>query len=44
MQDGTINNALLALYRTGEARDHVEVLMTLRGVSRAIATLQSRLV
>lgn len=32
MQDRTINNALLALWRTGEARDHVEALMALRGV------------
>jgi hypothetical protein len=34
MQDRTINNALLALYRTGDAREHVEALMALRGVDR----------
>jgi hypothetical protein len=32
MQDKTINNALLALYRTGEARVHVDALMALRGI------------
>jgi len=32
MQDKTINNALLALYRTGEGREHVEALMALRGI------------
>lgn len=34
MQDKTINNALLALYRSGEAREHVEALMMLRGVDK----------
>ena len=34
MQDKTINNALLALWRTGEAREHVEALMALRGVDQ----------
>ena len=34
MQDKTINNALLALWRTGEAREHVEALMALRGVDK----------
>jgi hypothetical protein len=29
MQDKIINNTLLALYRTGEARVHVEALMAL---------------
>jgi hypothetical protein len=29
MQDKTINNALLARYRTGEARVHVDALMAL---------------
>jgi hypothetical protein len=32
MQDKTINNALLALYRTGEARVHVDALMALGGI------------
>lgn len=32
MQDKTINNALLALYRTGEVRVHVDALMALRGI------------
>lgn len=34
MQDRTINNALLALYRTGEGLEHVEALMALRGVEK----------
>jgi hypothetical protein len=32
MQDKTINDVLLALYRTGEARVHVGALMALRGI------------
>ena len=32
MQDKTINNALLVLYRTGEARVHVNALMALGGI------------
>jgi len=36
MQDKTINNALLALYRTGEAREHVEALLALRGVDKPV--------
>jgi hypothetical protein len=31
MQDKTVNNALMALHRTGEARVHIDVLMALRG-------------
>lgn len=34
MQDKTINNALLALYRSGEGRGHVEALMAIRGVAK----------
>lgn len=34
MQDTTIDNALLALWRTEEAREHVEALMALRGVEK----------
>jgi len=34
MQDRTINNALLALYRAGEGLEHVEALMALRGVEK----------
>lgn len=34
MQDKTTNNALLALYRTGEARHNVEAIMDLCGVDR----------
>ena len=32
MQDKTINNALLALYRTGDAREHVTAIMALRSI------------
>lgn len=34
MQDRTINNALLALYRKGEGMEHVEALMAMRGVQK----------
>lgn len=34
MQDRTINNALLALYRKGEGLEHVEALMAMRGVQK----------
>jgi hypothetical protein len=33
MRDKTINNALLALHRTGKARVHVDALMAQRGIS-----------
>lgn len=39
MQDRTINNALLALYRAGEGLEHVEALMAMRGVEKPIRML-----
>lgn len=36
MQNRTINNALLALWRSGEAREHVEAIMALRGVEKPV--------
>ena len=34
VQDKTIDNALIALYPTGEGLDYMEVLMAMRGVPR----------